>query len=134
VADTFRLEVATPERMVLATAARSLIAPGVEGYLGIMAHHAPLITALGVGDLTVWDETGRELHVAIAGGFLEVSGNLATVLADTAEMAEEIDVERARLALERAQTRIRDRPEGTDLERAQAALRRALNRLTVARR
>ena len=132
--DTFRLELASQERMTLATNALSVVAPGAEGYLGILAHHAPLIAALGVGDLTVVDETGRESHVAITSGFLEVSGNVATVLADTAELAEEIDVERARVALERAQARLRDRPEGTDVERAYGALHRALNRLKVAQR
>jgi len=133
-AATFLLKVATPERLVFSGRARSIIAPGSEGYLGVLAHHAPLVATLGVGDLTVFGEDGRENHIAVHRGVLEVSGNVATVLADTAELASEIDEQRAQRALERARKRLQERAPGTDLERAQLALGRALNRLRVKHR
>lgn len=131
---TFLLQIATPERLVFSGRARSIIAPGSEGYLGVLAHHAPLVATLGVGDLTVLGEDGRETHIAVNRGVLEVLANTATVLADTAELASEIDEERARRALERARKRLQEGGAGTDLERAELAVGRALNRLRVKQR
>ena len=133
-AATFRLQVATPERPVFAGRARSLIAPGAEGYLGVLANHAAMVALLSIGDLTVWAEDGTETHVAVNGGVLEVSGNTATVLADTAELASEIDEERAQRALERARNRLEEQSREIDRARARAALARALNRLRVKHR
>lgn len=131
-AGSFLLQVATPERVVFSRRAVSLVAPGVEGYFGVLARHAPLVAALGVGSLKVTGEDGTEELVAIGGGFLEVSKDVVTILGDTAELAAEIDVERARRARDRARERLDDRTEGVDMNRAQLALRRALNRLRVA--
>ncbi len=129
----FRLVVMTPERKVLDIEVTSLIAPGTEGFLGVLANHAPLITALDPGPLEYRRPDGTEEAVAVAGGFLEVSGNVATILADAVERPEEIDVDRARAAAERARKRLARRNDpAIDVARAEAALKRALNRLRMA--
>ena len=107
----------------------SLIAPGSEGYLGVLTDHAPLITALVPGKLTVKDQKNEEFIFALGGGFLEVLKNQVTVLAHSIEFIKEIDIERARRALERAKQRLRSKEKEIDIPRAIAALRRAENRL-----
>jgi len=137
---TFRL--VTPQRLLLESQVVSLQAPGSEGYLGVLAHHAALITPLRPGRLDLRDESGARHSYAVSGGFLEVSGNRATVLADTAEPVEAIDRPRAEAARLRAEDRLRDGGTrggatasaggGTiDRERAQRALERAKNRLAI---
>jgi F-type H+-transporting ATPase subunit epsilon len=130
--EIFELTVLTPTRTLLQARVQSIVAPGTEGYLGVLAHHAPLITALAPGKLTVKDEAGAVRVFAVGGGFLEVSENRASVLADTVEEPGEIDVERARRAAERARERLKDAPGRWDVERAEGALQRALNRIKVA--
>jgi F-type H+-transporting ATPase subunit epsilon len=127
----FALTVCTEEKTVLETEAESVVAPGVDGYLGIWAHHAPLLTALQPGHLDVRLSKNETRHYAISGGFLEVAGNKAIVLADAVEAPAEIDRERARKARERAEKRLKERGADIDVERARAALMRALNRLRV---
>lgn len=90
--ESFLLTIVTPEKKVVEQQIRSLIAPGSEGYLGILAHHTPIITSLIPGKLTIKDTTDTETVFAISGGFLEVAGNRATILADAIEKAEDIDV------------------------------------------
>jgi len=141
---TFRL--VTPQRLILEAPIVSLEAPGSEGYLGILAHHAPLITPLRPGRLDVRDVSGQEWSYAVSGGFLEVSANRATVLADTAERVDEIDRARAESALKRAESRLHDGPrpadgprppdgpsQTVDRDRALRAQERAKNRLTIAK-
>lgn len=131
----FRLDVVTPDRVVLSEEVNSLVAPGVDGYLGVLPHHAPLVTELGIGVLTFRPRSGPQTAVAVAGGFMEVGRERTTVLADAAELAAEIDVERARRARDRARERLRALQEGAEPgERAEATaeLQRALNRLKVA--
>ncbi|MGI9952094.1 F0F1 ATP synthase subunit epsilon [Moorellaceae bacterium AZ2] len=127
----FSLEVITPERVLLSTEASSLVAPGVLGYLGILPGHAPMVTLLVPGVIT-YREGGQEKRLAVSGGLLEVVDDRVVILADTAEKAEEIDVERARRAKERAERRLKERPPGVDLVRAESALKRALARLKAA--
>ncbi len=130
-----RCEIITAERVVYCDEVDMVIAPGVEGTLGILPHHAPLMTTLTVGELRVKKEGEEDLSLAISGGFMEVRSNQVTVLADTAERADEIDVARAEAARRRAEERLKQRrEEDIDLARAQAALRRSLIRLKVARR
>ena len=135
---TFTFRLVTPQRLVLEEPIVSLQAPGSEGYLGVLAHHAPLITTLRPGRLEVRDAAGRTSMYAVSGGFLEVSNNRATVLADTAELAEEIDVTRAKSAAERAESRLRGNggapteAQEVDRDRAQRALERARNRMALA--
>jgi len=132
-AKTFKLEIVTPERCVLEMDASSVIVPGVEGYLGILADHAPLISELALGKVTVKDESGNETLLAISGGFMEVRSNVVRILADSAELAEEIDVSRAQEAVKRAEARLQEAAAHVDRARAEAALERAINRLRIAR-
>jgi F-type H+-transporting ATPase subunit epsilon len=137
---TFTFRLVTPQRLVRETPVVSLLAPGSEGYLGILAHHAALVTTLRAGRLEIRDEEGKRTLYAVSGGFLEVSRNRATVLADAAELAGEIDVVRAKSAAQRAEERLRGNgvasapPEENpvDRERAMRALERAKNRLALA--
>jgi len=138
-ANTFTIQIATPERVVLDREVVSLVAPAYDGYLGVMAHHAPLAAELRVGELSLTSPDGKREALALAGGFLAVSANVATILADAAEPAEEIDVDRAEAAEARARewlAKVRDGSarEQVDEERARAALVRATNRMTVARK
>lgn len=127
-----KLEVITPERVVLKTEADSVIAPGISGYLGILPKHAPLITPLQAG-VTIYSRQGSgEERLAVSGGFLEAGPEHVVILADTAETAAEIDVERARQAKERAEKRLLERAAGLDVIRAEAALKRAMARLKAA--
>lgn len=130
---TMRLEIVTAERLVYSEDVNVLVAPGIDGELGILPNHAPLLTVLQPGEIRV-DKDGQETYMAVSGGFLEVLGNKVTILADTAERVEEIDAERAEEALKRAQERIASSPADADLERAVASMRSAQARLKVARR
>jgi len=130
---TFQLEVITPDRVVLSDdQIVSVVAPGSEGYLGVMANHAPLMTELVIGKLDFRRSHGTTGAMAISGGFLEVFENKVSVLAESAELAEEIDVDRAEQAKKRAEERLAAGGD-TDFPRAQAALHRAVNRLHTAR-
>ena len=110
-----------------------IVAPGVEGQLGILPHHAPLMTMLQPGELRV-KKGEEELCLAITGGFLEARPDRVIVLADAAERVEEIDVCRAEEAKRRAEERLRQPVPGVDLTRVEASLRRALARLDVVER
>ncbi len=127
-----RLDVVTAERMVYSDDVDMVIAPGFEGQLGILPHHTPLMTTLLPGELRI-KKGSEEISLAISGGFLEVRPDRVIVLADAAERAEEIDVERAEAARKRAREKLAQRRElGIDGARAEAALRRSLIRLKVA--
>jgi F-type H+-transporting ATPase subunit epsilon len=130
-ADTFQLEIVTPEKKVVETAAEEIQIPGKNGYLGILAGHAPLITELSVGEIS-YRENGTEQKLAIAWGFAEVLPNKVTILAETAEHPSEIDVERAREAKQRAEQRLTRGDTSVDVERALDALHRAETRIEVA--
>lgn len=127
----FEFEVVTPERVVISERVESLIVPGVQGYMGVLADHAPMVVSLKPG-VVKYKEGTTFSSMAVSGGFLEVSGNKAVIISDAAELSCEIDVERARAAKRRAEDRIRSRGEGIDLGRAHAALQRALARLKAA--
>ena len=128
-----KLDIVTAERTVLSDEVDVIVAPGVEGQLGILPHHAPLMTMLQPGELVV-RKGGEEISLAITGGFLEVRPDRVIVLADTAERAEEIDVDRAEAAKRRAQDRLPDRTPEVDVAQAETALRRSLARLEVVER
>jgi F-type H+-transporting ATPase subunit epsilon len=129
-----RLDIVTAEREVLREEGLdAVIAPGSEGQLGILPRHAPLMTMLEPGELRA-RRGNEETAIAISGGFLEVRDDVVTVLADTAEQAEEIDVERAREARARAEQLLRERPADVDLAVLQASLRRSMLRIRVAER
>lgn len=126
-----KLEVVTPQRSVLTEEISSLVVPASEGYLGILGNHAPIITGLQSG-LIKYNQDSKNHYLAISSGFMEVSQNKVTILADSAERPSEIDRERAKAALERAEKRLKERQPGLDAARAEFALRRALTRLKAA--
>lgn len=129
-ADTIQLEIVTPERLVVNTAAEEVQIPGKTGYLGILPGHAPLITELAVGEISY--RAGTEIkRLSVAWGFAEVLPQKVTILAETAERAEDIDVARARAAKQRAEDELRKAGTGGDAD-AQAALQRANARIEVA--
>lgn len=135
-AATYHLDVATQEHVVFSDDIVSLIAPSVEGQLGVLARHAPLICELGIGQLKIRYADDTRSVLAVAGGVMEVSAEGVIVLADIAELPEEIDVERAQQAVDRARRRLtgHGREGRVDLARARAALLRAINRLRTAGR
>lgn len=130
-ADTFKLEIVTPEKRVVDTTAEEIEIPGKNGYLGVLPGHAPLITELSVGEIT-FRENSTEQRLAVAWGFAEVLPDRVTILAETAERPNEIDVARAREAKERAEQRLTSGDTSVDVERALDALHRAEARLDVA--
>ncbi len=128
-----KLEIVTVERVVFSGDVDILTAPGLDGELGILPHHTPLMTTLAPGEL-VARQDGEEYSLAISGGFLEVRPDRVIVLADSAERAEEIDVSRAEDAKKRAEAVLSHPSSEVDAARAQAALRRAITRIEVANR
>jgi len=131
---TTRLEIVTPERLVYAEDVDAVVLPGSEGELGVLPHHAPLITTLGLGELRI-RKGGVEDQFAIFGGFLQVRPDKVVVMAETADMAAEIDLERALEARREAERALETGyHEGADLSAARAALQIALLRVRVAER
>jgi F-type H+-transporting ATPase subunit epsilon len=128
---TFRLEIVTAERMVYTDEVSTVVAWGVEGQLGILPHHAPLMTMLQPGDLMIRKDKEEE-YFAISGGFLEVRPDKVIVLADACERADEINVARAEEAKKRAQETMKAAPLTVESAAAEAALRRSLARLKAA--
>ncbi len=131
---TMQLDIVTAERLVYSEQVNELVAPGIEGELGILPNHAPLLTILQPGELRIIKQAETDTYMAITGGFLEVMANKVVVLADAAERAEEIDEARAQTAMRRAEERLEHRTADMDLERALASMRRAQARLKVVRR
>ena len=130
---TLRLEIITAERQVFSDDVNTVVAPGVEGELGILPHHAPLITMLKPGEVLIRKDS-EETYMSVSGGFLEVRPDKILILADACERAEEIDIERAEAAKRRAEERLKTRTPEIDVAQVQAALLRSLVRLKVAER
>lgn len=130
-ADTFQLEIVTPEKMVVRDSAEEMQIPGKNGYLGILPGHAPLITELAVGEITYRTGTKTE-HLSVAWGFAEVLPEKVTILAETAERADEVDVNRAQAAKQRAEAALSNCHTEEDFKRTGADLQRAETRLGVA--
>jgi len=129
--DAIQLVIVTPERQILRETVSEVTMPGADGYLGVLPGHAPLITELGVGELTYRTTSGQSGLLAVIRGFAEVLPDRVSVLAETAEFAEDIDLARAEAALKRAQERIAKAGENIDWDRATLALARALVRIQV---
>ncbi|OGR84925.1 MAG: ATP synthase F1 subunit epsilon [Elusimicrobia bacterium RIFCSPLOWO2_01_FULL_54_10] len=125
------LEVITPERLAFSEQADSITIPALEGEIGILPGHAPLLVQLATGELRIQSGDRTEFF-AVSGGFVEVLRNRVHVFAETAEMQGEISAERARQAAEKARKDMQKAASPADLEQAQAALRRALLRLRIA--
>ena len=130
-AETLELEVATPERELVREHVSEVQLPGKNGYMGIHPGHAPLLGLLGVGTLS-YTTGGTKRYIAVHGGFLEVADDHVRVLADNAERAEEIDVERAKAALQRSQEEGVNPALGTDPAVALSAMARAMARISTA--
>ncbi len=131
---TIHLSVVSPEKTVLEGEYQSFVVPAFDGYMGVMVGHQPTIAALRPGLLEVVDERGRRDHVAIDGGFLEVSGSSAIVLADNAALANEIDVALAERSLDAARRALRGESSEMTTEDATHEIERATNRIRVAKR
>ena len=129
----FQLSIVTPEKVVFEGQVVSLLVPGMEGYLGVLSNHAPLITALQPGRIEFQDDQDKIQIFSVSGGFVEVSGNRATLLADTAEHCEEIDIERAQTALQKALKALQDKEKAGQVSTPEAkeAARRAANRVRI---
>jgi F-type H+-transporting ATPase subunit epsilon len=127
----FKFEIVTPLKITFSGEIWSAKAPGISGYFGVLHNHAPFLTALQIGAIRVITEKGEKVF-ATSGGFAEVINNKMTILAESAEEAAQIDVERAKQARDRALKRLLEKNRDTDFDRAHLALLRALNRLSVA--
>ncbi|MBU1742757.1 MAG: F0F1 ATP synthase subunit epsilon [Proteobacteria bacterium] len=133
-ADKIQLEVVTPERPVVSEAVDLVVATSTEGEFGVLPNHAPLLTTLTAGELR-YRVGDKQESLAVLGGFAQVADNKVTILADAAEKAREIDLDRAQRARERAEKRLAAaRLEEVDFIRAEVALKRALLRLKLARK
>ncbi len=129
---SFQLDIVTPEKSFFSGRVDRIIVKGVEGDLAVLKNMAPIITPLAIG--RVWiEKDGKERVAAVVEGYLTVKDNQATIVTDSAEWPEEIDVERAKLAKERAERRLKEKDESIDTARAEAALRRAINRLETSK-
>jgi F-type H+-transporting ATPase subunit epsilon len=133
-AEPIRLEIVTPDKIVINEDARIVMAPGVEGEFGVLIGHTPFLTALKPGALRYIDTQGAERVVFVSGGFAEALPTKVTVLAESAERRRDIDLERARAAAERARQRLAEQRSKDEFEfvRVQAALQRALLRMKIA--
>lgn len=131
-AKSFQLDVVTPERLVVSEQIESVVAPGAEGEFGVLAGHIPFLSTLLPGELR-YNQGGQVHFMAVTGGFAEVGPEKVTVLADTAELAREIDIDRAQKARERAEQRLKEaKLAAEEYARLQASLQRALARIRVA--
>jgi F-type H+-transporting ATPase subunit epsilon len=129
-----QLEIVTPERLAYSDEVDSVQLPGIEGELGVLPHHAPLVSILGVGELLI-RKAGQEESFAIVGGFLQVRPDKVVVMAEDADMASEIDLEKAHEAKREAEKALETGyHEGADLSLARASLQQALLRIRVAER
>ena len=129
---TLQLDVVTPDKRVVSEKVDYVSCPGIEGEFGVLKEHVALLSALKVGALR-YDVSGKQQYVFISGGFADVNDNVVTVLAEAAELAEDIDKNRAESARKRAEERLAQRADTVDVTRAEASLHRALIRLNIAR-
>jgi F-type H+-transporting ATPase subunit epsilon len=128
------LEIVTPERLAYSDEVDAVVLPGSEGEMGVLPHHAPLVSTLGVGELRI-RKGGAEESFAIVGGFVQVRPDRVVVMAETADMSSEIDLEKAQEARREAERALESGyHEGADLAAARAALQQALLRIRVAER
>lgn len=127
----FKLSIVSPERIMFEDEVVSLVVPGGEGYLGVLTDHAPLISTLKVGEITFRTKDNKEVAMATSGGFFEVSDNIATILTDTAEFVDQIDLSRAEDELRRAGELLNMELSRSEHEMAKHSLEKARNRLNL---
>ncbi len=127
----FKIEIVTPQKSAFSGVVESFSAPGAAGGFQALRDHAPLLTTISIGEVKLRLADGSEHIYSTSGGFVEISKNNVTFLADTIERKDEIDVQRAKESKQRAEERLRKKEPGTDIGRARAALARAINRLRI---
>jgi F-type H+-transporting ATPase subunit epsilon len=127
---TFLLEIVTPERKVYAEQVNMIVVKGVAGELGILPHHIPLVTPLKIAPVHI-KQGSTDLYIAVSGGFMEVGKDKVIILAESAELPGDIDIERAKSAKARAEGRLNDKAEHIDFHRAELAMQKALMRIKV---
>ncbi len=125
----FQFEIVTAERRVISVDVESVLLPSQDGQVGVLKDHVPIITALGIGIVEFGLKSQKKRKAAIAGGFAEMNDNKLTIFAQTAELAEEIDIMRAKQAQERARRRLQQEQDDLDFNRAHIALEKAINRI-----
>ncbi|CAM4474857.1 F-type H+-transporting ATPase subunit epsilon [Paenibacillus endophyticus] len=128
---SFLVEIVTPERKVYAETANMVSVTGVEGELGILPNHIPLVTPLRIAPVTIKRDNNKVDVIAVNGGFIEVRRDKIVILAESAELATDINIERAEAAKQRAQQRLSAKQDQVDFRRAELALQRAMNRLNI---
>jgi F-type H+-transporting ATPase subunit epsilon len=134
-AKSFKVVIVTPDKTAFEGEAVSATLPGLQGYLGVWANHAPLVAAVAPGVVTLrTDDLGNEKRLAVGAGFVEISDNVVNLMTDTCEEAGEIDVDRARKALARARERLDGMAADLDRERARLAMARAQARLKAVKK
>ncbi len=132
-AGNIQLEIVTPQKSVVSEEAQIVVAPGSLGEFGVLIGHTPFLTTLRLGTVRFKDAKGSERYVFVSGGFAEALPDKVTILAESAEKRSDIDIERARSALDRAQKRLaEEKKDDVDFARAKAALERAMHRLKIA--
>lgn len=129
-ADTIKFEVVTPDQLIVSEDVDYVGVPGVQGQFGVLSNHIPFLSALAIGSL-YYRKDGQVKYLFVSGGFAEVSPDSLTILAESAEKAEDIDLTRAQKAKERAEARIQREKDRVDFARAQVALRRAIERISL---
>lgn len=129
-ADTIKFEVVTPDQLILSEDVDYVGVPGVQGQFGVLSNHIPFLSALAIGSL-YYRKDGQVKYLFVSGGFAEVSPDSLTILAESAEKAEDIDLTRAQKAKERAEERVQREKDRIDFARAQVALRRAIERINL---
>jgi F-type H+-transporting ATPase subunit epsilon len=129
-ASTIRLEIVTPDKLVLSQDVEYVGVPGLMGQFGVLKNHIPFLSALAIGSLYYRTE-GRNHYVFLSGGFADVTQDKLTILAESAERAEEIDIARAKKAKERAEQRLQQERDKINAARTEAALKRAIHRITT---
>ncbi|QGQ93478.1 F0F1 ATP synthase subunit epsilon [Paenibacillus psychroresistens] len=127
---TFLLEIVTPERKVYAEQVNMIVVKGVAGDLGILPHHIPMVTPLKIAPVHI-KQGSTDLYIAVSGGFMEVGKDKVIILAESAELPGDIDVERAKVAKTRAESRLNDKATHIDFHRAELAMQKALMRINV---
>jgi F-type H+-transporting ATPase subunit epsilon len=136
-----KFDIITPDGVVFSGKVESLVAPGASGSFGVLMNHAPFMTTLAIGKVEITRKTDgsassskqEKQYFATSGGFIQVLDNQVTLLAETCEPADKIDIERAEAALKRAQERLKSPTKDIDIIRAEFAMKRALNRIKVAK-
>ena len=126
------LDIVSPDRKVYSGKIKSVSAPGITGGFQVLPNHAPYVTTLGTGKVKVIEESGKEEIYAVSGGIFEVKGNKASLLAESIESQQELDIERVKAALARAEDRLKSKDDGIDRQRVKVSIEKAKNRLKVA--